>query len=87
MVVSDSALVRKLTRYLPLGREELAVLHRQEAQRRSIAAGTDLVLITGLEAASQGVYQHLLDEARQGVIPMDVLRASYERILALKAGL
>jgi beta-N-acetylhexosaminidase len=51
------------------------------------AAGTDLLMITGQEAASQRVYETLLDEARQGTIPMDVLRASYERILALKAGL
>ena len=43
MAAFDSALVRKLTRYLPLGREELAVLDRLEAQRRSVAAGTELV--------------------------------------------
>ena len=41
MAAFDSALVRKLTRYLPLGREELAVLGQLEAQRRFVAAGTE----------------------------------------------
>ena len=43
MVAFDSALARKLTRYLPLGQDELAVLGRLEAQRRSVAAGHELV--------------------------------------------
>jgi beta-N-acetylhexosaminidase len=54
---------------------------------RAAAAGTDLLMITSMEAASQVVYEKLLDAARQGTIPLEVLRASYERILALKAGL
>ena len=43
MTPHDSALVRKLTHYLPLRGEELALLGELEAQRRSIAAGTELV--------------------------------------------
>ena len=43
MPVPDSALVRKLTRYLPLGEVELAVIGRLEERRRVVAAGTDLV--------------------------------------------
>ena len=39
----DSALVRKLTRYLPLGADELAAIGRLEADRRFVAAGTELV--------------------------------------------
>ena len=43
MLGPDSALVRKLTRYLPLGTAELAVIARLEERRRFVAAGTDLV--------------------------------------------
>ena len=43
MLGPDSALVRKLTRYLPLGEVELAVIGRLEERRRVVAAGTDLV--------------------------------------------
>jgi CRP-like cAMP-binding protein len=39
----ESALVRKLTRYLKLGQDELALLDRLEAQRRPVPAGTELV--------------------------------------------
>jgi CRP-like cAMP-binding protein len=38
-----SALVRKLTHFLPLGPPELALLARLETQRRKVAAGTELV--------------------------------------------
>jgi hypothetical protein len=38
----ESALVRKLTRYLKLGQDELALLDRLEAQRRPVPAGTEL---------------------------------------------
>ena len=40
---SDSALVRKLTRFLPLDQAELSVIGRLEERRRSITAGTELV--------------------------------------------
>jgi CRP-like cAMP-binding protein len=43
MPAFDSALVRKLNRFLPLGRDELAAVAELESKRRAIAAGTDLV--------------------------------------------
>jgi beta-N-acetylhexosaminidase len=54
---------------------------------RAAQAGTDMILITGSEATSRGVYATLLAEARSGSIATPTLRASYDRILALKAGL
>ncbi len=54
---------------------------------RAAKAGTDLILVTGPEAASSDVYATLLAGATDGTIPMAPLQASYERILALKAGL
>jgi beta-N-acetylhexosaminidase len=50
-------------------------------------AGTDFILITGTEATSRGVYATLLADATAGTIPTATLRASYARILALKASL
>ena len=50
-------------------------------------AGTDLILITGSEAASRSVYLSLLRAARDGRIAAADLDDSYERILALKRGL
>jgi hypothetical protein len=46
-----------------------------------------MILVTGSEATSRGVYATLLAEAQGGSIPKATLRASYDRILALKAGL
>ena len=43
MPAFDSALVRKLNRFLPLGRDELAAVAELESKRRPIAAGTELV--------------------------------------------
>ena len=43
MPAFDSALVRKLNRFLPLGRDELAAVAELELKRRPIAAGTELV--------------------------------------------
>ena len=43
MPAFDSALARKLNRFLPLGRDELAAVAKLESERRPIAAGTDLV--------------------------------------------
>ena len=54
---------------------------------RAAQAGTDMILITGSEATSRGVYATLLAEAQSGTIARATLRASYDRILALKAGL
>jgi beta-N-acetylhexosaminidase len=50
-------------------------------------AGTDMILTTGSELSTSGVYATLLRQAQEGAIPLATLRASYDRILALKAGL
>jgi len=53
---------------------------------RAADAGTDLLLITGSEATSQGVFAALMAAAVAGSIPLRGLADSYARILALKAG-
>jgi beta-glucosidase-like glycosyl hydrolase len=50
-------------------------------------AGTDFILLTGSEASSQAVFDRLLAYAKAGSISTTTLRASYQRIVALKAGL
>ena len=50
-------------------------------------AGTDFILLTGSEASSQAVFNRLLGYAQAGTISGTTLRASYQRILALKARL
>jgi beta-N-acetylhexosaminidase len=50
-------------------------------------AGTDMLLLTGSEAASRNVYRSLLEAVSAGRISFARLQASYDRILALKAGL
>jgi beta-N-acetylhexosaminidase len=52
---------------------------------KAARAGTDLILITGSEAASRSVYLSVLRAAREGRIAGADLRASFTRILALKA--
>ncbi len=54
---------------------------------RSARAGADLLLITGSQATSAGVYTHLLAAAASGALPMSNLTASYNRIVALKGRL
>ncbi len=54
---------------------------------RAAFAGTDMILVTGSEASTQIVYNTLLGNARNGTIPKSRLVASYDRILAMKAGL
>jgi hypothetical protein len=54
---------------------------------RAAQAGTDMIMLTGTEAASQADFDKLLAAVGQGTIPTDTLRASYDRILALKATL
>ena len=54
---------------------------------RAARAGTDMILMTGSEASTRAVYATLLADAKSGYIQTDRLRASYTRILALKAGL
>jgi beta-N-acetylhexosaminidase len=51
------------------------------------SAGTDMILMTGSESTTTAVYATLLADARLGLFPLAGLQASYERILALKAGL
>jgi hypothetical protein len=46
-----------------------------------------MILTTGSEASTRAVYATLLREAQLGWIPNAALRASYGRILVLKAGL
>jgi beta-N-acetylhexosaminidase len=50
-------------------------------------AGTDMILVTGPESATDAIHDALLAAARAGTIPRSTLRASYDRILVLKAGL
>jgi beta-N-acetylhexosaminidase len=52
---------------------------------RSAEAGADLLLITGSQARSRGVYSHLLAAAMSGTLPGSRLTASYNRIVALKS--
>jgi beta-N-acetylhexosaminidase len=54
---------------------------------RAAAAGTDMILLSGSEAASRSVYRSLVDAASAGRIPTARLRASYDRVVALKQGL
>jgi beta-N-acetylhexosaminidase len=54
---------------------------------RAARAGTDMILVTGSEASTRSVYDSLIKNAESGVIPLALLRASYARILTLKAGL
>jgi beta-N-acetylhexosaminidase len=54
---------------------------------RAAKAGTDLLLLTGSEAASRSVYKSLLDAATDGTIREARLLASYQRIIALKSTL
>ena len=50
-------------------------------------AGTDMILVTGPENATEAIHDALLASARAGTIPRSMLRSSYDRILDLKAGL
>jgi beta-N-acetylhexosaminidase len=54
---------------------------------RAAKAGTDMILVTGSEASTRAVYSTLVDRAKAGLISRLTLRASYDRILALKASL
>jgi beta-N-acetylhexosaminidase len=54
---------------------------------RAARAGTDMILVTGSEATSRSVFASLLTNVANGTIPISRLRASYTRILALKASL
>jgi beta-N-acetylhexosaminidase len=53
---------------------------------RAAQAGTDFVLITGSESTSAGVFSSLVAAAYSGQISLTGLRASWNRILAIKSG-
>ena len=50
-------------------------------------AGTDMILTSGSETSTRTVYAALVQAATAGTIPLSLLRASYARILAMKAAL
>jgi beta-N-acetylhexosaminidase len=54
---------------------------------RAARAGTDMILVSGSEASTKALYATLLSYATVGSISKATLLASYNRILALKAGL
>ena len=54
---------------------------------RAAKAGTDMILTTGSEATTKAEYAKLLALAKGGFIARSTLLDSYDRILALKAGL
>ncbi len=54
---------------------------------RAAKAGTDMLLLTGSEAASRSAYRSLVEAVSAGRISVARLQASYQRILALKTGL
>ncbi len=53
---------------------------------KAAIAGVDMILSTGSEKSTRALYTTLLAEANDGLIPVPLLRASYDRIMALKAG-
>jgi beta-N-acetylhexosaminidase len=68
------------------------IAHARGVTTRSLAfaavlAGTDMILVTGSELTSAGVFAKLVREATDGHIPLTLLRTSWARILALKATL
>lgn len=54
---------------------------------RAARAGTDMILLTGAESTSASTYAALATALRDGSLSRTPLRASYERIAALKASL
>ena len=53
---------------------------------RASRAGTDLLLLTGNEASTRSNFASLVGAAKAGTISLTTLRASYDRILAMKSG-
>ena len=54
---------------------------------RAARAGTDMILLTGSEASTRGVFASLLTRVANGSLSRATLQASYARIVAMKAGL
>jgi beta-N-acetylhexosaminidase len=50
-------------------------------------AGTDMLLLTGTEETSAGIFRRLVKDVKDGSLEPATLLASYQRILALKSGL
>jgi beta-N-acetylhexosaminidase len=61
-------------------------LTQAELVVQAMAAGTDMILVSGDEASSAAAYDALLAAATDGTLTSASLRASYGRILTLKAG-
>lgn len=55
--------------------------------RKAAKAGTDMLMLTGSETATNAAYARLRQDAEDGKIPLATLQASYARILALKAAI
>ena len=54
---------------------------------RAARAGTDMILLTGSEASTRGVFTSLLTRVANGSLSRMKLQASFARIVAMKAGL
>jgi len=53
---------------------------------RAARAGTDMILLTGSEASTRGVFGSLMTRVANGSLSRATLQASYARIVAMKAG-
>lgn len=53
---------------------------------KAARAGTDMILLTGSESNTSSTYASLVLAAQNGTIPLARMRASYDRIVAMKAG-
>src|SRR6187402_1475494 len=54
---------------------------------KAVRAGTDMIMLTGSETNTDAQFDFLVAKADAGAIPLETLRESYARILALKATL
>jgi beta-N-acetylhexosaminidase len=54
---------------------------------KAVSAGTDMIMITGSEESTAGVFDELFTLAGAGRVDSDALLASYQRIIDLKATL
>jgi beta-N-acetylhexosaminidase len=54
---------------------------------RAARAGTDMILLTGSELSTRSVFATLVKDEQSGVFSLTTLRASYNRIVAMKAHL
>jgi beta-N-acetylhexosaminidase len=51
---------------------------------KALAAGTDMVMITGSESSTDATYDYLVSKVESGALPIEDRHASYDRIVALK---